>query len=200
MKKAYAKGVKPEELKLPPVVAFDAEEIRENDWDNVVTCHWGHSVAQTWRLQNKSIGRHKLKPQYAPANSSATVATVSHCGNFALIGYLSGHVEIFNIQSGLHRGCIAHDGAVKGIVIDAISQGVVTRSADKTLKFWTFKSKHHISTDTLEEAVCQMVYHKESLMPAVALDDFTIHVMDTETKRIVRTFKGHSNRILDMAV
>jgi U3 small nucleolar RNA-associated protein 21 len=130
--------------------------------DTETKCNWGHLDAQTWRLQNKSIGRHKLKPQYARANSSATDATVSHWGNIALIGYLSGHVEIFNIQSGLHRGCIgnpkAHDGAVRGIVIDAISEIVVTGSADKTLKFWTFKSKHHISTDTLEEAVCQMVY------------------------------------------
>jgi hypothetical protein len=38
----------------------------------------------------------------------------------------------------LHRGCIgnpkAHDGAVRGIVIDAISEIVVTGSADKTLR------------------------------------------------------------------
>ena len=29
---------------------------------------------------------------------------MSSCGNFAVIGYASGHVEIFNIQSGIHRG------------------------------------------------------------------------------------------------
>jgi WD40 repeat protein len=84
----------------------------------------------------------------------------------------------------LHRGCIgnpkAHDGAVRGIVIDAISEIVVTGSADKTLKFWTFKSKHHISTDTLEEAVCQMVY---------PLDDFTILLKhgDFKTNQLVDT-------------
>lgn len=49
------------------------EDARENDWDNVVTCHLGQSVARTWRLQNKCIGKHKLKPQYAPATAAATV-------------------------------------------------------------------------------------------------------------------------------
>jgi hypothetical protein len=50
------------EFKLPPVVAFDAVEIRERDWCNVVTCHMDESVAYTWSLQNFVIGEHVLKP------------------------------------------------------------------------------------------------------------------------------------------
>lgn len=49
------------------------EDIHENDWDNVVTCHVGQSVACTWSLQNKCIGKHKLKPHYAPKSATATV-------------------------------------------------------------------------------------------------------------------------------
>lgn len=30
--------------------------------------------------------------------------TVTACGNFAIIGMNTGHVEMFNMQSGLHRG------------------------------------------------------------------------------------------------
>ena len=26
------------------------------------------------------------------------------CGNFAILGMSSGHIEVFNIQSGIHRG------------------------------------------------------------------------------------------------
>ena len=29
---------------------------------------------------------------------------VSSCGNFCVIGYSSGHVDVFNMQSGIHRG------------------------------------------------------------------------------------------------
>ncbi|XP_062509636.1 WD repeat-containing protein 36-like [Corticium candelabrum] len=203
VRKAQARDVRPEELKLLPITSFFAEDIHENDWDNVVTCHVGQSVACTWSLQNKCIGKHKLKPHYAPKSATATVAVISHCGNFVLIGYSSGHVETFNIQSGLNRGCFgnlkAHDGAVRGVSIDAVNQNVVTGSADNTLKFWNFRSKQNHCTILLNECVCQMVYHRESSMLAVALDDFTIHVVDTDTRRIVRTFTGHTNRILDMA-
>ena len=33
---------------------------------------------------------------------------------------------------------------------------------------------------------------------AVACDDFSIHVIDTDTRRVVRVFAGHTNRISDM--
>ena len=56
-------------MKLPPVTCFDAAEIRERDWCNVVTCHVDESVAYSWRLQNYVIGEHVLKP------------TVENCGS-----------------------------------------------------------------------------------------------------------------------
>ena len=37
-----------------------------------------------------------------------------------------------------------------------------------------------------------------SCMLAVACDNFTLRVVDTDTRRIVRTFTGHTNRITDM--
>lgn len=54
--------MKDEKLKLPPVIAFDAAEIRERDWCHVVTCHLDDPCAYTWRLQNFVIGEHILKP------------------------------------------------------------------------------------------------------------------------------------------
>ena len=30
--------------------------------------------------------------------------TITSCGNFGLVGYSSGHVDVFNLQSGLYRG------------------------------------------------------------------------------------------------
>ena len=29
---------------------------------------------------------------------------ISSCGNFAVIGYSSGHVDMYNLQSGIYRG------------------------------------------------------------------------------------------------
>ena len=30
--------------------------------------------------------------------------TLSGCGHYAVLGMSSGHVEVFNVQSGIHRG------------------------------------------------------------------------------------------------
>lgn len=37
-------------------------------------------------------------------------------------------------------------------------------------------------------------------MLAVACDDFLIRVVDIDTRRIVRIFSGHTNRITDLAL
>lgn len=37
-----------------------------------------------------------------------------------------------------------------------------------------------------------------SSMLAVALDDFSVCIVDTDTRRVVRSFKGHTNSITDM--
>lgn len=42
---------------------------------------------------------------------------ITSCGNFAVIGLSCGRVDVYNLQSGLHRGCYG-DG----------EKGMVTRS------------------------------------------------------------------------
>ena len=37
-----------------------------------------------------------------------------------------------------------------------------------------------------------------SSLLAVCLDDFEIHVVDIDMRRVVRIFRGHTNRITDM--
>ena len=48
------------------------------------------------------IFRFKENPQWR--ETLATCLNLSMCGNFVFIGYNSGHVDKFNIQSGIHRG------------------------------------------------------------------------------------------------
>lgn len=63
--------------------------------------------------------------------SCATCVCLSMCGNFVLIGYDSGYVDKYNIQSGIHRGSLsqdeqggpAHHGAsIRGICSDGLNQ------------------------------------------------------------------------------
>eukprot|EP00741_Cyanophora_paradoxa_P021294 tig00021348_g20554.t1 len=99
-KKARIAQVPKEELKLPPVVAFDACSLRERDWANIVTAHEGHPAAYTWRWETKALGQHRL-----PTTDGTPVKCValSTCGNFAYVGSAGGVIDRYNLQSGIHR-------------------------------------------------------------------------------------------------
>jgi len=46
--------------------------------------------------------------------------------------------------------------------------------------------------------ICCYFYFLRSSLLAVSLDDFEIQVVDIDMRRIVRIFRGHTNRITDM--
>lgn len=91
------------DLKLPPIISFDARIAKEKEWDNVITCHLNHNTATTWRKERFSIGKHSLRSTERRANP-ITAVCISTCGNFAIIGSKSGWIDKYNIQSGIHRG------------------------------------------------------------------------------------------------
>ncbi|KAK1135098.1 hypothetical protein K0M31_007868 [Melipona bicolor] len=50
---------------------------------------------------------------------------------------------------------------------------------------------------TLDEPVEWLRYHNESSLIAVALEDFSIVLLDIDTRRIVRRFEGHKGKLTD---
>jgi len=203
-KKSKNRGVQMEELKLAPIVDFAFEEARQSAWDNIVTCHRGDKQARTWSFQRKCIGTHHLESRAADNKAGPVMTTaMSSCGNFAITGDAHGHVDMFNIQSGIHRGCLgtpkAHNGHVRGVAIDSLNQQVITASADCSLKFWNFKTRKLLQMLTFEVPITQILLHRDSSLLAVSLDDFEIQIVDIDMRRIVRIFRGHTNRITDMA-
>ncbi|XP_031556169.1 WD repeat-containing protein 36-like [Actinia tenebrosa] len=203
-KKSKNKGVKVEKLKLTPIIDFAAEPARQSDWDNILTCHQGNMKARTWRYLNKCLGKHVIHTpgNHGGKNITTTAVTISSCGNFAIIGDSVGHVNAFNIQSANLRGSFgspqAHKGCIRGVAIDGINQQLLTASADCKLKFWHFQKRALLHSMSFESPITQLELHRESSLLAVTCDDFAVHVVDIETRRIVRTFAGHTNRITDV--
>ncbi|KAH8035607.1 hypothetical protein HPB51_007842 [Rhipicephalus microplus] len=128
--------------------------------------------------------------------------SLSACGNFVTIGYSSGHVDRFNIQSGIHRMTygkeLAHEGSVRGVASDALNQVVVTAGADSYLRFWAFRDGRRLSEVALSAPVARICLHRESGMLAVASDDFSVCVVDVELRRVVRAFASYYSQITDM--
>lgn len=83
----------------------------------------------------------------------ATTLCLSHCGNFVVVGYSSGHIDRFNMQSGLWRDSYgdpnAHKSVVRGISVDGLNKIVISGGSDCKIKFWPFKCKGIITINCL---------------------------------------------------
>ncbi|XP_036385144.1 WD repeat-containing protein 36 [Megalops cyprinoides] len=206
-KKSKKKGLKYDSMKLPAITTFASETARQSDWDGIISCHRGYLTATTWNYQKTSMGAHKLEPERFNKNRAlnihATAVDITSCGNFVVIALSSGHMDVYNMQSGLHRGQYgldkAHEGPVRGVAVDGLNQLTVSAGADKLVKIWKFKSKELVHTAALSTSPSATLLHRDSGMLALSLDDFMLNVMDMETRRIVRKFSGHRGQINDMA-
>ncbi|XP_071586251.1 WD repeat-containing protein 36 isoform X1 [Heliangelus exortis] len=205
-KKSKKKGLKLDTMALPPITVFASEVAHQSDWDGIVACHQGYITCTTWNYQKTSMGAHKLRPEefskHKPIGVYATAVDITSCGNFAVIGLSTGRVDVYNIQSGIHRGCYgkerAHEGAIRGVAVDGLNQLIITAGSEGLIKFWKFKSKDLVYSTELSSSPSGTLLHRDSGILGIALDDFSISILDIETRKIVRIFSGHCGRINDM--
>lgn len=78
----------------------DAEVSGATGWESVVTAHKGDKYARTWFWGRKKAGRWAF-----PTSDDGNVSTVaiSPCGSFAVVGSDQGSIDMYNLQSGVHR-------------------------------------------------------------------------------------------------
>lgn len=202
--KAKKRGVARDPGKMPPIVEFASEATREKEWDSIVACHRGLGAVTTWT--GARMGKHRLLHERFRHRRDVTAQCVSlsSCGNFVTVGYSSGHVDRFNVQSGIHRRTYgedghAHEGPVRGVASDSLNQLVVTGGGDGRIRFWAFKDGRSLRRLELGTAVSKMELHRESGMLAVATDTFAVCVVDVELRRVVRTFASYYSQVTDMA-
>ncbi|XP_077500929.1 LOW QUALITY PROTEIN: WD repeat-containing protein 36 [Amblyomma americanum] len=204
-KKAKKHGVLKDPGKMPPICEFTSEITREKEWDSIAACHRGIKKVTTWSYDRCCMGKHQLLHDRFKGvqGVSALCVSLSACGNFVTIGYSSGHVDRFNIQSGIHRMAygkeLAHEGAVRSVASDALNQVVVTGGADSHLRFWAFRDGRLLTEVALSAPVARACLHRESGMLAVASDDFSVCVVDVELRRVVRAFASYYSQVTDMA-
>lgn len=205
-KRAKKLGMKEEELKLKPVIAFDCAEIRERDWCNVVTCHMDTPQAYVWRLQNFVLGEHILKPG-SENPTPVKACAISACGNFAILGTAGGWMERFNLQSGMSRGSYrdtterrscAHEGEVVGIACDSTNTLMISAGYQGDIKVWDFKGCELKSRWDVGCSVVKIVFNRLNGLLATVADDLVIRLFDVVALRMVRKFEGHSDRVTDM--
>ncbi|CAO3687020.1 unnamed protein product [Rhizopus stolonifer] len=197
-KKSKERGIKMDDLKLPQILDFDINMSKAKEWDNIITCHANDNAARTWTTKSKRLGSHVLLSTDKTAVKSTCIST---CGNFGYLGCASGQIDMYNMQSGLYRktfqGTDGHKKAIIGLATDNINKSLITASVDKTIKIWDIKTLKVMQTIDLGSPASSIRYHLDNNLLAVVCDDLGIRVIDLETKKVIREFWGHRNRITD---
>ncbi|KAF7560504.1 hypothetical protein G7046_g3645 [Stylonectria norvegica] len=78
----------------------NAEVSGSTGWESVVTAHKDDPYARTWFWGRKRAGRWAFP---TGDGSNVSTVTISPCGTFALVGSELGGIDMYNLQSGVHR-------------------------------------------------------------------------------------------------
>ncbi|KAG7195828.1 uncharacterized protein KQ657_002213 [Scheffersomyces spartinae] len=182
--------------KHPEITTISSSQLREGQWDNIVTVHKDEPFARTWDSKSKRIGVHQLA---TIDNGNASTVCVSQCGNFAIVGSTNGGFGVYNLQSGtLRKKYVLHTKAVTGIAIDGMNRSMVSCGLDGIIGFYNFSEHKYLAKLQLEAPITSMIYQKSSDLIACALDDLSIVVVDVISQKVVRILYGHTNRITSL--
>ena len=200
----------------------NAEEVNNTGWESVVTAHEGDRYARTWSWGRKKAGRWIFE---TGDHTPVTSVTITACGTFALVGSAGGSLDMFNVQSGIHRQCFPpklnpaqakrarqqqaeeeqdngrsrrHTGSVTGLAVDSLNRTVISASLDGTVKFWDFMTGKVTDTLYVESAApTALRSNATSGLVSLSCDDLCIRVIDIETKKTVRELWGCIGQIYD---
>ncbi|XP_046440161.1 WD repeat-containing protein 36-like [Daphnia pulex] len=215
-KKARRVGLEKAGPKMPPITNFASDSVRDKEWDSIAAVHRHQSEVTTWSFHRQTMGEHKLTHKrfaedMALKKTSATCVTITACGNFAIVGYDSGHIDRYNMQSGIHRATYLRldteessklpftRNAVRGVVSDGLNQVVLGAFTNGQLTTWNFKSVEIVRETNLNAAPSFIQINRHSGLLAIAMEDFTIIIVEVETGNIVRRLTGHDGRLTDLA-
>ncbi len=214
-----------EALKLPPATTLVSSTLRNYQWASVVSLHEASAVLCGWRMDNRCI-ESKLSGISSNAHTARCVA-LSECGNFAVVGYSSGHLTRINLQNkGLHQffqsqDCqVAHTGGVpvETVQIMASNRLVISASSNGVFHLWTLLDLRFLSTIATGRPTSHSCLHRlSSLLCVVHHFSIAVYQLDAyfgtasgsggiqeDSKlpfcRKVRDFEGHQSPITALAI
>lgn len=120
-----------------------------------------------------------------------TSVAVTLCGNFGVLGFQSGMLTKFNLQSGLDRGLFKseegngmrnlHSAEVTGLGIDSQNKYLVSGSMDKSVKLWDFYRAKLLKTFDTEYPIANLCYNRFNDLVAISTTDLTITLLNAKT-------------------
>eukprot|EP00917_Polyrhabdina_sp_WS-2016_P032788 GHVP01069841.1.p1 GENE.GHVP01069841.1~~GHVP01069841.1.p1 ORF type:complete len:891 (+),score=161.88 GHVP01069841.1:22-2673(+) len=180
------------------------------DWPAVISCHEGSSDVHIWSGHGRVLTKKNLTLQPSNRQSApkiarrmvmpeATAVCVSPCGNFGFVGYYSGEIHRFNLQSTIHSGELlfnkggvsqaAHGSPVKQILVSSPTT-IVTACAQQ-IRVWDYHAKkvlcsYFVGDDDESEVMKLAAYGS---LVAIGQMDGSVILLDVVTKKTVRWYE-----------
>lgn len=134
-----------------------------------------------------------------------------------VVGNRNGELELFDIASStLIETVKAHDGPIWTLHVHPDGKSVVTGSADKSAKFWSFEvvqeeipgtkrttprlRLNHTRTLKVADDILSIRYSPDSRLLAVALLDNTVKVFFVDSLKLFLNLYGHKLPVLSMDI
>jgi U3 small nucleolar RNA-associated protein 21 len=92
-----------------------------------------------------------------------------------------------------------HTSAVHGVGSDALNSTVFSCDGAGLLLFWDFSTHAPLGGVALPSPATALVAQRDAGLLALPCDDFAVRVVDVGSRALVRTFRGHTNRVTDVA-
>ncbi|KKY27069.1 putative snorna binding protein [Phaeomoniella chlamydospora] len=202
----------------------NAEEANQIGWESIITTHRGDRFARTWSWGRRKAGRWTFETS---DKTEASSTCITACGTFALVGSSGGSLDMFNLQSGMHRqrfpprlnpnevkqqrlkalqdghdditSSAAHDRELTGVAVDNLNEHVISCGLDGAVKIWDFKTGKLIGHIKMpySASITALKYNSIAGLVSVSCDDFCVRLVDVETRRIVRELWGAGGQIYD---
>ncbi|KAI0672967.1 Utp21-domain-containing protein [Trametes maxima] len=221
-KKAKNLSIPIASLKFPAINSLSYSTTRTKDWDDILSAHNDESVARTWTMKDKRVGKYVFtvagEQRQGTTVGSVKAVCVTACGNFGIAASSIGIITMYNMQSGIQRRtfdvgpCPANvpsrfrpaadgkkkDRCITGLASDALNRVVIASTLDGTINFFDFHTAVLEHTLVLPSAAVSVTLHRDSGLLAVICDDLVVRIIDIETRRIVRELGGFRGRVLDL--
>lgn len=157
------------------------------------------------------IGKVQVETPF-PKEPVVSVA-VTHCGNFGILGYLSGQIQKVSMQTGKDKGIMGslepksvHKGRITGLGIDYLNKYLVSASLDGTIKQWDFYRATLIKSINMASPQ-HLVYNRMNDLVAISTSNLEVKVLNSNSSStqattkltLVRSIKdAATNQVTDM--
>jgi len=209
------------DVRLEPIVEMKLEKMREHVWDNIACMHKDSPLVSTWSSRRYTKGTHlfcheRFTKEGCFLDAEATAIEISNSGDSCFIGYSSGHVDVYNMQSGKYRfslenpkfkssktdSLVAHKKRIVAICSYLNSKDIITISADGTLGWWMVEGTAKLlKYMDCGEKISIATFNRESRLLALGLyETGSVKILDAETGSTARVFQNIARNESDFTV